>query len=66
MSTTSELRQLSVDELNNELVELRKERFNYQLQKTTGQLTQTHHLKRVTKKIARVKTLLSEKKRSEQ
>ena len=57
----SELREKSVDELNAELLKLREGQFKLNVQKTTGQLGQTHLLKETRKDIARVKTVLSEK-----
>ncbi|MCH8531931.1 MAG: 50S ribosomal protein L29 [Saccharospirillum sp.] len=56
-----DLREKSVDELKNTLLELLRDQFKYRMQKATGQLTQTHLLKQVRKDIARVKTLLTEK-----
>ncbi len=58
---TRELREKSVDELQENLVGLLKDRFNYRMQKSTGQLTQTHLLKQVSREIAQVKTVLNEK-----
>lgn len=57
----SELRQKSVEELNNQLLELLREQFKLRMQKSTGQLSQTHQLKQLRRDIARVKTLLTEK-----
>ena len=57
-----ELRQKSAEELNTELLSLRKEQFNLRMQKGTGQLTQTHQMKRVRREIAQIKTLLGDKK----
>lgn len=62
----SELRSSSVADLSNELNELRKEFFKLNVQKATGQLTQTHKLKQVKKQIAVVKTVMTEKKRVEE
>ncbi|MCP4525705.1 MAG: 50S ribosomal protein L29 [Aestuariibacter sp.] len=56
-----ELREKSVDELQQELLGLLKEQFNLRMQKTTGQLAQTHLLGQVRRDIARVKTVLNEK-----
>lgn len=56
-----DLREKSVDELKNTLLELLRDQFKLRMQKATGQLTQTHLLKQVRKDIARVKTLLTEK-----
>ncbi|WP_286240366.1 50S ribosomal protein L29 [Neptuniibacter halophilus] len=57
----TELREKSVDELQQELLGLLKEQFNLRMQKTTGQLAQTHLLGQVRRDIARVKTVLNEK-----
>jgi large subunit ribosomal protein L29 len=58
----SDLREKSVSELNEILIELFKDQFNHRMQKATGQLGQTHLPAVVRKDIARVKTLLNEKK----
>ncbi len=60
----SDLRTKSVDELNEELVALRREQFNLRMQQATGELTHNHEHGRVRKAIARVKTVLNEKKRA--
>lgn len=57
----SELRERSVDELQEDLVGMLKDQFNYRMQKSTGQLGQTSLLKQVSKDIARVKTVLRQK-----
>ena len=57
----SELREKSVEELNAELLNLLREQFNLRMQLSTGQLAQTHELKKVRRNIARVKTILNEK-----
>jgi large subunit ribosomal protein L29 len=57
----TELRDKSVDELNEILLGLLRDLFNHRMQKTTGQLNQTHLLSAVRKDIARVKTLITEK-----
>ncbi len=57
----NEYRKKNVDELNKELLELRREQFNLRMQNATGQLTRTHQLAQVKKNIARVKTLLVER-----
>ena len=56
-----ELREKSVEELNEELLNLLREQFNLRMQAATGQLEQTHNLKAVRRNIARVKTVLTEK-----
>ena len=60
----NDLRKKSVDELNEELVALRREQFNLRMQQATGELSHNHEHRRVRKDIARVKTVLTELKRS--
>ncbi len=57
----AELREKSVEELQAELLELRKEQFNLRMQKATAQTEQTHTLRNVRRDIARVKTVLNQK-----
>ena len=58
---TAELREKSVDELNQGLLGLLKDQFSLRMQKSSGQLAQTHLLGQVRRDIARVKTLINEK-----
>ena len=60
----ADLRKKSVEELNEELVALRREQFNLRMQQATGELTHNHEHRRVRKDIARVKTVLNELDRS--
>lgn len=60
----SELRDKSVDELKVELDKMVKDQFNFRMQQSTGQLRQSHLLKEVSRDIARVKTIMSEKRRA--
>ena len=57
----TELKDKSVEELNEELLNLLREQFNLRMQHTTGQLEKTDQLKKVRRDIARVKTILTEK-----
>lgn len=57
----SELRGKSADELQGQLVELKKELFNLRFQKATGELENTARFRQVRRDVARVKTLLAEK-----
>jgi large subunit ribosomal protein L29 len=56
----ADLRKKSVEELNDELVALRREQFNLRMQQATGEMAQVHQHGRVRKDIARVKTVLNE------
>jgi len=55
-----ELRDKSAEELNKELLALRREQFNLRMQQATGQLSQTHQFSNLRHDIARIKTVLSE------
>lgn len=57
----SELREKPVNELNEQLISLLNEQFKLRMQKSTGQLGQTHLLKETKRNIAKVRTLLKEK-----
>ena len=48
-----ELRKQSATDLNDQLVELRREQFNLRMQRGAGNQTHTHHFKRVRREIAR-------------
>ncbi|WP_164163663.1 50S ribosomal protein L29 [uncultured Ruminococcus sp.] len=56
----SEIRELSVDELNEKLVSLKEELFALRFQNAINQLDNTARLKAVKKDIARIKTTLRE------
>jgi large subunit ribosomal protein L29 len=58
----SELRDKSPQELNDQLLKLRKEQFILRMQMASGQLGQTHVLGETRRDIARIKTILAEKR----
>lgn len=49
------------DQLNDELVMLKKEQFNLRFQRAIGQLEKTARVKRVRRNIARIKTIIRQK-----
>jgi large subunit ribosomal protein L29 len=55
----SELREKSIEDLNKDLLTLREEQFKLRMQKSTGQLTESHLLQQNQRDIARVKTVLT-------
>ncbi len=57
----TELKQKSVDDLNQELVESLREQFNLRMLKGSGQLNKPHQLRAVRRNIARIKTVLRAK-----
>jgi len=64
MATAKDYRDKSEAELNEELLNLRKEQFNLRMQRGAGQLSKPHLFNTVRKDIARVKTILTEKKQT--
>ena len=62
MIDVKELRSKTPAEVQDVLVGLAKEQFGLRMQKSIGQLTQTHLLTRVSRDIARVKTVMGESK----
>jgi large subunit ribosomal protein L29 len=64
MSTASDIRAKTPDELNGLLLDLRKEQFNLRFQRATGQQENTSRVRVVRRDIARVKTILAEQARS--
>ena len=57
----AELKDKSVEELNNDLVAAKKELFNLRFQNATNQLDNTSRIKEVRKNIARIQTVMTEK-----
>ena len=51
------------DELNDELVKLKKEQFNLRFQRANGQLEKTNRIREVRRSIARIETKLTEQRR---
>jgi len=58
---SQDIRDLSSDQLDDKLVELKKEQFNLRFQKATGQLENTARVRQVRRDIARVRTIVGEK-----
>lgn len=56
----NELRDKTSDDLEKELLSLRREQFNLRMQQATGQLSQTHQFRGIRRDIARIKTVLRE------
>ena len=60
---TKDLRAKSVEELNKELLELRRAQFGLRMQLATQSLSKNSEMERVRRQIARVHTLIKEKSR---
>ena len=56
----TDIKEMSVDEMNNKLEDLKQELFNLRFQLAVNQLENTARLKAVKKVIARIKTILRE------
>lgn len=59
-SKADDIRAKSADELNTQLVGLKKEQFNLRFQKASGQLENTARVRVVRRDIARIKTILGQ------
>ncbi|HEY5826854.1 MAG: 50S ribosomal protein L29 [Hyphomicrobiaceae bacterium] len=57
-----EIRQLTADQLDDQLVKLKKEQFNLRFQRASGQLENTSRVREVRRDIARIKTVQTQKR----
>ncbi len=58
----AEIRGLSLNELQTKAQDLRSEAFNIRIKRSTGQLENTARLKQLRRDIARVETIMREKR----
>ena len=63
-SKIADVRAKSEGELQTMLLDLRKEQFNLRFQRASGQLEATGRIKAVRRDIARVKTIMGERRRA--
>ncbi len=61
MKKTDELKKMTVEELQTELLSLRKDQFALRMKKANGSLEKNHLVTMVRRSIARVKTIMTEK-----
>lgn len=64
MSAAEKFKGLTLDQLDEELVKLRKERFNLRFQAASGQLENTARVRAVRRDIARAMTIARQKRGS--
>jgi large subunit ribosomal protein L29 len=64
MTKATDLRAKTVDQLKDQLGDLRKEQFNLRFQKASGQLENVARVRVVRRDIARIETLLAERNRA--
>jgi large subunit ribosomal protein L29 len=53
---------MTVDQLDDEALRLKKEQFNLRFQRATGQLENTSRVRQVRRDIARIKTVAAQKR----
>ena len=62
MLKTEDLKAMTPDQLDDEIVKLKKEQFNLRFQRATGQLANTARVREVRRDIARIKTVAQTKR----
>ena len=63
---SKDLRLKTDKELGEQVLALKKEQFNLRFQKATGQLTHTDRQRQVKREIARIQTIMTERRRKAQ
>jgi large subunit ribosomal protein L29 len=58
---TADIRTMTIDQINDEVLKLKKEQFNLRFQRATGQLENTARVREVRRDIARLKTVAQQK-----
>ena len=56
-----DVRGMTPDQLNDNLLNLKREQFNLRFQQATGQMEKSHRVSQVRKDIARIKTVMRQK-----
>ena len=59
-----DVRAMTIDQLDDEVLKLKKEQFNLRFQRATGQLENTSRVRQVRRDIARIKTIAAQKRPS--
>ena len=59
---TSDVRAMTLDQLDDEVLKLKKEQFNLRFQRATGQLENTSRVRVIRRDIARIKTIARQKR----
>jgi large subunit ribosomal protein L29 len=62
MMKPDDIRGMTVDQLDDELLKLKKEQFNLRFQRATGQLESSSRVRIVRRDIARIKTIAHQKR----
>lgn len=61
---TSEIRKMSTEDINNKITETKAELWNLRFSNATGSLEKPHRIKELRHDVARMKTVLNERKES--
>ena len=59
---TADVRAMTLDQLDDEVLKLKKEQFNLRFQRATGQLENTSRVRVIRRDIARMKTIAAQKR----
>ncbi|WP_457797922.1 50S ribosomal protein L29 [Methylocystis sp. S23] len=62
----SDIKAMTDDQLNDEVLKLKKEQFNLRFQRATGQLENTARVRVIRRDIARAKTIAAQKRNEKQ
>ena len=57
-----DIRRMTADQMDDEVLKLKKERFNLRFQRATGQLENTSRIREARRDIARIKTIAAQKR----
>ena len=58
----ADIRVMTIDQIDDEVLKLKKEQFNLRFQRATGQLENTSRVREVRRDIARLKTIAKNKR----
>jgi large subunit ribosomal protein L29 len=59
---SADIRTMTIDQIDDEVLKLKKEQFNLRFQRATGQLENTTRVREVRRDIARLKTVAQQKR----
>ena len=63
MINIADMRSKSIEDLQKEILQLRKQQFDLRMQKGSGEAVKTHTIPQLRRTIATIKTILHEKNR---
>ena len=63
--SVEDIRRMTADQMDDEILKLKKERFNLRFQRATGQLENTSRMREARRDIARIKTIARQKRQAE-